>query len=166
MADQIPLYFKDEFSPDTENRRKPSEGAFPEIARIPHNYGHNTVDSILKIDLKHEKHLFIVTGYTSLLRVVRLIASLEDDQDLRLLIGNEPFPITNTPMSLAPVTFPEEVQKVLARQTNFASSVSRSIYGFRENSLRTGGCIVSRDPRKDDACKDDHHSGSRDTWLI
>ncbi|WP_292949419.1 MULTISPECIES: SNF2-related protein [unclassified Neptuniibacter] len=111
MADQIPLYFKDEFSPDTENRSNPPEGSFPEITRIPHNYGRNTVDSVLKIDLQHEKEPFIVTGYTSLLRVVRLIAGLKEDQDLRLLIGNEPFPITNAPMSLALVTFPEEVQK-------------------------------------------------------
>lgn len=111
MADQIPLYFKDDFSPNTENRRKPSEGSFPEITRIPHNYGRNTVDSVLKIDLQYEKEPFIVTGYTSLLRVVKLIAGLSDDQDLRLLIGNEPFPMTNAPMSLAPVTFPEEVQK-------------------------------------------------------
>jgi len=111
MADELPLYFKDEFSPDNEKRREPSEGSFPEITRIPHNYARNTVDSVLKIDLQHEKEPFIVTGYTSLLRVVKLIASLGDDQDLRLLIGNEPFPITNAPMSLAPVTFPEEVQK-------------------------------------------------------
>lgn len=111
MADQIPQYFKDTFSPQAEKRREPAEGSFPEVNRLPHNYGRNTVDEVLSIDLKYEKEPFIVTGYTSLLRVVKLIASLTESQDLRLLIGNDPFPIANAPMSLVPVTFPEEVQK-------------------------------------------------------
>ena len=111
MKDAIPLYFTDEFSPEKERRKEPSEGSFPEVNRLPHNYGRYTVDEVLSTDLKYEKEPFIVTGYTSLLRVVKLIASLTENQDLRLLIGNDPFPIANAPMSLAPVTFPEEVQK-------------------------------------------------------
>ncbi len=111
MKDSIPLYFTDEFSPEKEKRKEPAEGSFPEVNRLPHNYGRNTVDEVLSTDLKYEKEPFIVTGYTSLLRVVKLIAGLTEKQDLRLLIGNEPFPIANAPMSLAPVTFPEEVQK-------------------------------------------------------
>lgn len=111
MADQPHQYFKDEFSPDSEKRREPSEGAFPEVSRLPHNYGRYTVDEVLSTDLKYEKEPFIVTGYTSLLRVVKLISGLSEKQDLRLLIGNEPFPIANAPMSLAPVTFPEEVKE-------------------------------------------------------
>ncbi len=111
MADQPPQYFTDEFSPANEKRREPAEGSFPEVSRLPHNYGRYTVDEVLSIDLKYEKEPFIVTGYTSLLRVVTLIAGLTEKQDLRLLIGNEPFPIANAPMSLVPVTFPEEVKE-------------------------------------------------------
>ncbi|WP_271272428.1 SNF2-related protein [Aliamphritea hakodatensis] len=111
MTDQIPLYFKDNFSPKDEKRREPFEGSFPEVSRLPHNYGLYTVDAVLSTDLEFEKEPLIITSYTSLLRIVKLISKLTEKQDLRILIGNDPRPVTNTPLSLEPVPFPEEVQK-------------------------------------------------------
>ena len=66
MSD-IPQPYTDLFSPETEDRREPQEGSFPEISRLPHNLGRNTVDQVLKIDLMDDPETLIVTGYTSLI---------------------------------------------------------------------------------------------------
>lgn len=110
MSD-IPQPYTDLFSPETEDRREPQEGSFPEISRLPHNWGRNTVDQVLKIDLMDDPETLIVTGYTSLLRLVTLMAGLTERQDVRLLIGNEPFPITTGHMTLEPVSLPEEIRQ-------------------------------------------------------
>ena len=109
MSDFFKLNYIDPFAPDLEKRRQPSEGCFPKNNRMPHNYSIYTVDEVLRIDLLQDKDPLIITGYTSLLRVIKLIAGLAEDQCLRLLIGNEPFPLAKVGMTLEPLSLPEEI---------------------------------------------------------
>lgn len=109
MSRLFQLNYIDPFAPDQEKRRQPSEGHFPENTRLPHNYAGYTVDQVLQIDLRNDKDPLIITGYTSLLRVIKLIAGLTEEQSLRLLIGNEPFPLATAGMTLEPMSLPDEI---------------------------------------------------------
>ncbi len=67
---------------------------WPEPSRFPHNEAGAAVGRIVVEDLSHEGDVLVVSGYASLDRLVRLLATRNHATGgtVRILLGNEPFP--------------------------------------------------------------------------
>src|SRR5688572_20864265 len=74
----------------------PAEPLWPPANRNPFNYPPSKVSHVLEPDLLESKAVLIITGYTSLPRVVSLLSAyhkhIQSDlsRHVRLLIGHEP----------------------------------------------------------------------------
>lgn len=103
------IFFQDQFAPHEERNRPPRDGAFPPNSRVPHNRASYTVAEILKPDLKLDLNPLIVTGYSSIEQLIELIASLDTEAFLSVLLGNEPYPLTEAQMTLRSVRLEERI---------------------------------------------------------
>lgn len=67
---------------------------WPDCERFPYNYGESNVESVVLPDLSSSRNPLIITGYTSIARLIDFLASCYENLDtferIRILIGNEP----------------------------------------------------------------------------
>ncbi len=84
---------------------------YPLLRRMPYNLQNNTVDSIVNDFLKGSKEPYIVTGYTSLRRLVNFFSQLNERVTVRLLMGNEPSLSSRNVFKPIDQPFPLEVEE-------------------------------------------------------
>lgn len=67
---------------------------WPDCERFPYNYGESNVESVVLPDLSSSRNPLIITGYTSIAKLIDFLAScyknLDTFESIRILIGNEP----------------------------------------------------------------------------
>ncbi|CBN56971.1 MULTISPECIES: SNF2-related protein [Kamptonema] len=77
-----------------------SDRGWPERERFPYNYKGSSVGAIIDSDLRDSKDPLIITGYASLDRIIDCLdnyyldldSNLEAFNEIRILLGNEPYP--------------------------------------------------------------------------
>lgn len=74
----------------------PVEIKWPQPARFPHNEGSARVAHLVREDLVKSRAALIVSGYAALGTLVEFLESREiGDGHIRILLGNEPFPLVS-----------------------------------------------------------------------
>lgn len=103
MPDSSALYIEI----DTSKERL---AGYPPIQRMPYNLKNNTVESVLDGFLLHSQEPYIVTGYTSLRRLIQFFSQIPDNADVRLLMGNEPSLSSSNVYKPVHMSYPREVE--------------------------------------------------------
>ncbi len=94
---------------DSELRDKP-ELNWPEAGRFPLNLDRYHVHDVVWYDLKESSAPLIVTGYAGLNQIIDFIADTDESQNVRVLLGYEPYTAYRESWRVKDYTFPEEAE--------------------------------------------------------
>jgi len=87
-------------------------GGWPDPREFPFNQRKISVGSIVISDLKNSKNPLIVTGYASLDRLISFCSEISSGtNNIRLLLGSEPYNTQRTEFRIDSVSFPDEVRE-------------------------------------------------------
>jgi hypothetical protein len=115
----LPLFLLDQ-SNDGES---PSELPMP--GRFPLNDGGEHVENWVLKDLRQSSRPLVVAGYASLDRFIEFASSSTDSQQVRFLVGNEPFSSRRAEFLLVDDDLPAQAEKYwLARGISLVRSAA------------------------------------------
>ena len=88
----------------------PLPGLWPDPRRFPLNQDGSHVEDLVLRDLKTSRSPLIITGFAALDRLIDFIASAQQCEQIRLVIGSEPFDSRREEFSLEDFDLPQEIQ--------------------------------------------------------
>lgn len=91
--------------------QQPLDVEFPDGSRFPLNRDAARVESIVLADLRGSTSALIVTGFTSLDRLIDFIASASGCDQLRVVFGSEPFESRRDTFSFRELDLPHEIRE-------------------------------------------------------
>lgn len=98
------------FAEEPDNRERHLGGELS-VLRMPYNYQKVTVKQVLEGFLLSSHRPYIVTGYTSLKKLVQFLSQISDQAQVQLLLGNEPSPSSPHAYKVRKQSFPHEVEE-------------------------------------------------------
>ncbi|WP_415898072.1 SNF2-related protein [Neptuniibacter sp. QD57_21] len=103
------------FFEEPDNRERHIGGELS-VLRMPYNYQKTTVKGVLDGFLLASRRPYIVTGYTSLKKLVQFLSRITDQAKVQLLLGNEPSPSSPHAYKVRKQSFPHEVEEYWLEQ--------------------------------------------------
>ena len=114
---------------------------YPPIYRMPYNLDKSSVESVLDGFLQNAREPFIVTGYTSLRRLISFLSKIDNRAFVRLLLGNEPSLSSSNIYKPVQYSFPKEVEKYWLNQ---GLSLRQSLDLFKALDVFRDGRVEAR----------------------
>lgn len=124
--------------PLNEDIAKERVSGYPLIQRMPYNLQNNTVESVLDGFLLHSDDPFIITGYTSLRRLIKFFSQLPKNAEVRLLMGNEPSLSSSNVYKPVQQNLPREIEEYwLSKGISLRQSLDlvRALKTFEESRI-------------------------------